>query len=167
MIQSLFKSMITCKKCGFEKPLFAFYVSNLTVCKDCVKAAVRAHREILLNDPSWRVKERERCRLKQDRFRREMTPEQAEKAKEQHERANKKWRESNREKRRAHEVANNAVRDGSLSPKTQCEKCGEFGELEKHHPDHLKPLDVQWLCLRCHAETRRLGDAPIRRRIAA
>lgn len=158
--------MPTCTKCQIEKPLYQFYVSNLSQCKDCVKSAVRAHREELLNDPAWRLKERERCRIKQERFRQNMTPEQKEIFKKCHIEANKKWRGANREKQKAHSAVGRAVKIGELKPTVSCQQCGNPPPLEAHHPDHLKALDVQWLCVPCHAKTRRLGDSPIQRRAA-
>lgn len=41
-----------------------------------------------------------------------------------------------------------AVKSGALK-KQPCERCGSV-TVEAHHPDYAKPLDVQWLCHRCH-----------------
>ena len=32
----------------------------------------------------------------------------------------------------------------------KCEVCGSTENLERHHPDYSKPLEVQVLCKRCH-----------------
>jgi len=41
-----------------------------------------------------------------------------------------------------------AVRDGALVP-GPCERCGKPNG-HAHHEDYSKPLDVVWLCHRCH-----------------
>jgi hypothetical protein len=159
-------SMKVCLKCGQTKPLYQFYSSNLTNCKDCIKASVRQQREVYMQDPAWRLRERERCRLKQDRFRKTATPEQLERLKKQADASRKRWIEGNKPKLIAERMANNALRAGKLAKPACCEWCGASSELEKHHTDYSKPLDVVWLCIPCHAKTRRLGDAPIQRRAA-
>jgi len=61
---------------------------------------------------------------------------------------NKKWRKNNPLKVAAHTIINNAVRYGKLK-KQPCEDCGEE-KAHAHHDDYLKPLDVRWLCSKCH-----------------
>lgn len=60
----------------------------------------------------------------------------------------KRWREENPIAYRAHNAVNNAVRDGRLF-KEPCAICGE-AEVHAHHRDYSKPLDVVWLCAKCH-----------------
>lgn len=33
-----------------------------------------------------------------------------------------------------------------------CEKCGSTENLEKHHPDYSKPIEIMTLCKDCHIE---------------
>jgi len=58
-------------------------------------------------------------------------------------------------KKRARNLANNAVRDGKLV-KQRCEQC-DWPVAEKHHDDYTKPLEVRWLCVWCHAKIDTTG----------
>ena len=51
---------------------------------------------------------------------------------------------------RAHYAVRRARMAGTLRP-APCEKCKDAAkEAEAHHEDYLRPLDVVWLCARCH-----------------
>lgn len=50
-----------------------------------------------------------------------------------------------------------ALRHGTMMRPSACESCGSSGRfrdgrtsVQAHHPDYNKPLDVMWLCQRCH-----------------
>lgn len=79
-----------------------------------------------------------------------------ERGKEAHKRATKKWIEKNAIKRAVHIITGNAIRDGILV-KNNCEKCGRSSQIQAHHMDYAKPLDVTWLCADCHSEWHRLN----------
>ena len=47
-----------------------------------------------------------------------------------------------------------AVNRGEIVRPDSCQRCGKSEALiEGHHHDYAKPLDVQWLCPKCHAAT--------------
>ena len=53
--------------------------------------------------------------------------------------------------RRAREQFSRVLKTGRVQRPTACERCGtETGQLEGHHDDYNKPLDVTWLCRPCH-----------------
>jgi hypothetical protein len=52
--------------------------------------------------------------------------------------------------RAAHQSVREALRKGLLE-KSSCEVCGVV-DVEAHHEDYAKPLDVIWLCVKHHAE---------------
>ena len=62
--------------------------------------------------------------------------------------AKRKWQEKNLIKRAAHIITGNAIRDGKLI-KAPCECCDE-AIVHAHHDDYAKPLEVRWLCNKCH-----------------
>ena len=43
-----------------------------------------------------------------------------------------------------------AVKAGSLVRPGECENCGKECKTEGAHFDYARPLDVRWLCRRCH-----------------
>jgi len=63
--------------------------------------------------------------------------------------AKKKWIASNPNKRKAQQMVNNAIRDGKLF-KEPCCVCGATKNIHAHHDDYLKPLNIRWMCARCH-----------------
>lgn len=70
----------------------------------------------------------------------------------------KDWIAKNPEKRSAHIALGNAVRDGRVV-KQPCEICRTTKNVEGHHHDYSKPLDVHWLCKECHGIEHRIYNA--------
>ncbi len=62
--------------------------------------------------------------------------------------------EEKRKRRKARSDANHAIRDGKLIPQP-CEGCGRK-DAQMHHHDYNKPLDVRWLCRKCHWDEHRI-----------
>lgn len=118
-----------CKRCGDRKPLQEFPRNHkmrdgrLNVCKVCFAADMRDYRR--------------------RHYRRVVAAGDAYKAR-------------NPEKARAHVAVCNALRSGRLFKPGACEGCGKrpalSRELQAHHRDYSKPLEVQWLCAGCHKE---------------
>jgi len=51
----------------------------------------------------------------------------------------------------ARKLSHNAIRSGKLI-KEPCEICGTAENIQSHHEDYSKPLDVKWLCRKHHRE---------------
>jgi len=130
----------TCFKCGQTKAIAEFYKhsamadGHLGKCKECAK-----------QDAGSNYKKRRTYYSEYDRKRRQTPRRKLLQSEYQRRR-----RARNPEKNKAREAVNNAVRDGRLEKKP-CEICGE-PRSQAHHDDYSKPLDVRWLCLRCHRE---------------
>lgn len=129
-----------CKKCGKDLPVSEFYThkkmkdGHLNVCKECVKLRNRRHREE--NEERYRLYENAR----------------------QHSPHRILLRKSITTKRRkvvsgyqkAHNAVIRAVKNGLLKKPNKCHWCSNEKKVEAHHPDYNEPLEVVWLCAKCH-----------------
>lgn len=124
--------MKICKGCNESKPLDGFYRHAamhdgfMSRCIDCTKSAVRARRRL---DESVRDYDRQRGN-------RQTTE------------AVRDYRAAHPDAYRAHNAVNNAVRDGRLK-KEPCLFCSN-PKVHGHHRDYSRPLEIVWLCARCH-----------------
>jgi hypothetical protein len=59
-----------------------------------------------------------------------------------------RWRRQNPDGYRAHNALNNAIRDRKIF-KEPCALCGAT-DVHGHHKDYARPLNVVWLCAKCH-----------------
>ena len=64
-------------------------------------------------------------------------------------RVSKQWRLDNPVAYAAQTKVGNALRDGKLT-RSSCLFCGETKHVHAHHRDYSRPLDVIWLCAKCH-----------------
>lgn len=62
----------------------------------------------------------------------------------------KKWADANPDKRRAQGFVSYAIKRGLLVRPERCESCAKLCKPHAHHDDYSRPLDVRWLCSRCH-----------------
>jgi hypothetical protein len=121
-----------CKSCSTEKASTDFYVGVGSRCKTCHKAAMKIRR---LTNPA--VQEYDRDRAKTLERKQHMNS------------VSIKWRKEHPEAYKAHNALNNALRDGRIQ-KQPCGVCGTEKNVHGHHSDYSRPLDVKWLCAKCH-----------------
>jgi hypothetical protein len=78
------------------------------------------------------------------------------------------YRGGARADQRAADMLENAIRYGKLFNPEKCSRCSSeerFKDgrtaIQGHHDDYNKPLDVRWLCQRCHHEWHK-NNEPVR-----
>ena len=57
---------------------------------------------------------------------------------------------------------NHAIRDGKIHRQYVCSECPSTKNIQGHHDDYNKPLEVRWLCSRCHTAWHKL-NTPLNR----
>jgi len=67
----------------------------------------------------------------------------------------KRFKRRNPEKVKAHNAINHAIAAGKIKRPVRCERCFEETFVEGHHSDYSKPLEVEWLCRKCHCKAHR------------
>ena len=145
--------MRACPKCGKENA--EFYEGVPSRCKDCHKTAIHAARqaraEYYREYDRLRASNPERIALRQSVAKRRRSDPELHAVDVER---GKAWQERNRLKRQAHIIVGNAIKDGTLEVKP-CERCGFALGIQAHHEAYSKPLDVTWLCTKCHGERHR------------
>ena len=149
--------MKKCSKCGVEKPESSFTKgvgTNLrSACRDCNNSQNKGYyaknREAVLNRMEaqrHRDIEAFRASRKEYQKRLRMTPGFGKK--------NYAWVKTNKPiERKARQALAEAVRHGIIVKPNSCEDCRQefqIRQIHGHHESYDKPLDVIWLCHRCH-----------------
>lgn len=170
-----------CTKCNSELPIeqFGFYKNRKNIlryrrCKSCVASYKNEHyrnNEDLyklraknhLNDNREHHRNRSRkyredhyehlSRLAKERY-------TSEEGREANRLRSRKYRENptNRMKEKARGVVNSLVRNGIISKPSGCVECGKLGKVEAHHDDYNKPLEVLWVCRKCHFKKHTINE---------
>lgn len=122
----------TCIKCGISKPIESMKKGqgNPNVCKEC---DARIHRE--RTDP-----EKERLRRKRYYHRN---------------RERQIAKNRNDPKIQVRFKVRAAILAGKVVRPSNCPRCGAPENIEGHHKDYSKPLELEWLCRACHKKEHR------------
>lgn len=54
------------------------------------------------------------------------------------------------EKQQAHSLITRHIKAGNIVRPDHCSQCGVACYPDGHHNDYSKPLEVEWLCKKCH-----------------
>lgn len=152
--------MKKCPKCKVEKDVNGFYKDAKTkdglngICKVCRLEMDRNRRK---SNPEWVQRRKENNSLYHQKNRdvvraRHRKIRGTEEGKLSHQRSVAKWKKQNSNKVLAHRAIERAVLRGEIIPKKNCEVCGSNYNIEAHHPDYRKRLEVIWLCKMCHSK---------------
>ena len=134
-----------CMKCCFSKHESEFYHHPkgkdglFPYCKECHKAYARENSRLPKNMEARRIRDRKRFqRIKgTDKYKISVR------------RRHYRWNHSNRDKIKCHNAVYHALKRGTLT-RLPCQACGSTLQVEAHHEDYSKPLNVVWLCNSCH-----------------
>lgn len=164
-----------CPKCKENKPMSDFGSSSKSTdghrcrCRKCESVASLKYyhnnrSKCAATHQKWVDNNKDSIRLYSKKYHEDHVEEIAEyekeklncpKVKEQYQEYAARYRENNPKKVKAHNAATIALRKGELI-KQDCEDCFSDTNIDMHHEDYDKPLDVVWLCRKCH--TRRHRD---------
>lgn len=149
--------MKACRICNEVKHEEDFYKHPKMIggrdskCKECTKAAVKANRDKKIDYykqyDAWRFQNDPRVRDRHAAYRNTASGHASIR------RSQAKWDDENKEAKYAHGVVARAVRTGCLIKPSECPLCGEFTPsrmMHAHHEDYSKPLDIEWMCFKCH-----------------
>jgi hypothetical protein len=145
--------MKVCRECGVEKELSAFYKhsamfdGHLNKCIECVKSRVGKHRELNLD----KIRAYDLARAKTPhRMAKNKAYAQSEKGKLAHKKALENYKKKYPLTYAAKLLTKNAIKRGDLVRPRHCSECNSTYKIEGHHNDYTKPLEVRWLCEKCH-----------------
>lgn len=150
--------MKVCRECKTEKPLSDFYKhpkmadGHLNKCTACVKSRVTKHREANLE----KIQAYDKLRSnKPHRVEARKKYSKTEAGKQAKKKAIDAYKKRHPMVYASHVITGNAIRAGKLLQASNCSVCNSTEKIEGHHDDYTKPLDVRWLCEKCHKQWHR------------
>lgn len=130
----------TCFKCRQPRPLSDFYRhpritdGHLNKCKFCAKTDVRLNRAMRTEYYVAYDRERGRRPGRVAMYQRKQIA----------------YRTRYPERMAVYCKVYRAKKTGVLVPPLRCPGCGEVSQIDAHHEDYKFPLQVTWICPRCH-----------------
>ena len=152
--------MKICFKCKQEKSIDCFYKhsgmkdGHLNKCIDCTKKDTFGITDEDIEKRKKRDRNRKNADIRVENNKKRLqllkieNPEKYEKIQQQ----KRDWNVKNKHKKNAHLKVQRAIIKGSIIRLYNCEHCNTDDKLQAHHNDYNKPLEVIWLCIKCHAK---------------
>jgi len=164
-----------CDKCGIEKHPYHHKSGRIQwVCKPCRNKRARKWRKenpeeaarisrhyARLDRKKNPLRQREANRRYREKHPERYLQQKRECDKKYRDKRNKslvEYRKNNFEKCRAHDKIKYAIKKGKIKKSEKCEFCGEKEKLHGHHENYEKPLEVIWLCSRCHVAIHKMNE---------
>jgi hypothetical protein len=94
----------------------------------------------------YRQKHKDKCNLYSATYRKK----NLEIVRKRHNELGKKYRQTKKIEHLARKAVYYAVKQGILIKPKVCQICNKTGQVEAHHADYNKPLEVIWVCKECH-----------------
>ncbi len=152
-----------CIVCQKELPLTEFYKEkskkgHTHKCRSCLYEynkiwrkenpdLFRAQREKYRK--RHRENERERRELNRDIYR-ERSRRSYQENKQEMLKYYREYRITNKYRERARGIIKNRLKSGKIIKSNYCSVCNKSENIQAHHDDYSKPLEVIWLCASCH-----------------
>jgi hypothetical protein len=142
------------------------YVNHKDEYSKRFKEYYHSHKELLsIKNKLWRKNNRDKTRAANIRYR-EKHMDRILARRNQYFRENpdvkrrirNRYQNKHSEKTRARWIYQNALRSGKIKHQNQCSVCPNDKFIHGHHPDYSKPLEVIWLCPKCHKLAHLLAD---------
>ena len=155
----------TCFRCGIEKSRSDFYAHSrmadglLGKCKGCTKQDSNKRRREKYEEV--KAYDRRRGNLPHRVAARHIYS-KTEAARESHKKSLAACRAKYPEKYEARYMLDRAVRSGEVNKPDACMFCGSDGRIHGHHSCYDMPLDVTWLCAKCHGACHAMTNTILR-----
>lgn len=148
--------MKVCSKCRNEKEDTEFWKRNNrssgvnSECKECAKA--RRTKNYKEKNAEFREKRKEYYRKNREKLAANQV--ESQKGNVRYRKYQNKYlmkkRKSGDKKFLARHILFLAVKGKMIFRPEECSQCNVKGKIEAHHTNYDKPLDVTWICVKCH-----------------
>ena len=145
--------MKKCFKCHQEKDLSEFYKhpqmadGRVNKCKECNKIDVIENYKKKIE--FYKAYNKSRA-MKPHRVAARKAYMATQPGKDSHSKSNNKYMDTHPKVKKAKSIFGYAMKSSKILRPNKCSECPSTTRIEGHHDDYDKPLEVRWLCCKCH-----------------